>query len=108
MINKHENVQININKRNISADKNIAELIYELNNKGLKTIASCEGELNPKSIHEFVYVSIKMDNAYFIYDPRDNVLCINWNKSKDIIPLPKSRIIINDKYQKVINRHFNE
>lgn len=90
----HECIDVNINKKNIYVDKNIASLICELNKVGLKTMASCEGKLQSKSIFDFAYVSIKMDNAYFTYDFKDNVLCINWNSDiESKINIPKSRMV---------------
>lgn len=100
MVEKHECIPVHINGKIINIDKNIASLIYELNNVGLKTIACCEGELHPKLEFDFAHISIRMDNAHFIYDPRDNVICIRWNKSKTNVPIPKSLIVVDDNHQK--------
>lgn len=97
----HEEENVDINRNNISVDKDIILLISELNRLGLETCACCEGEkdeIYEDTGDDLAYVSICLKNARFDYHIDDDILTIRWNRSKVSIPIEESSIRLDENY----------
>ena len=66
-MNEHKQKEIDINGNKIEVDEKLANVIVKLNNKGYKTIYSCQGDKYNEGYIKFDE-SVNMEFAYSVLD----------------------------------------
>ena len=84
----HKTIEVTIDGEVVNIDEDIKYLILAMNDVGIKTLYSCQGDRNHSA-----YVTINMGNiVYYIHDLKSRTLTIRW-KHDEHLYIPKSSII---------------
>ena len=79
----HGTKTIIVDGKSVVVDEELALLISELNQLGLKTAKCCQGGTETRP---FAYVSVCLDDGYFCYNPETKILTFRWNRTDKKFP----------------------